>query len=70
MDLDENFENEFDESSDEMSDENVIEIADIFEEAMENYKIAKESWRTIYDASISDRKFGLFGEQWDVGTLT
>ena len=43
----------------------VLDLDDIFKEAIENYSNAKESWKEIFDESIEDREFGLFGDQWD-----
>lgn len=42
---------------------------DIFEEAMQNYSLAKTAWDQIHQDTISDIKFGLLGEQWDPETV-
>ena len=64
MDFEKEFEPEIENEELKKTDE-IQDLDDIFEEAIENYKMAKNSWKEIFDESIEDREFALQGLQWD-----
>lgn len=43
---------------------------EIYEEAKENYSVAKGAWDEIHSESISDIEFALLGKQWDAQILS
>lgn len=63
---------------DELMDESKIyseiapefDISKVFEEAMENYSLAKTAWEEIHKESIEDKEFALLGKQWDHDILS
>lgn len=58
-----NFEDAENEEIEKVSD--IQDLDDIFEEAIENYSAAKDAWKDIFEESIDDREFALYGQQWD-----
>lgn len=50
--------------------ENLPDLNEIFEEAIENFDSSRNSWKEIFEESTNDRSFGLFGDQWDARTVT